>query len=49
METTFVADYDYECPYCHDILDDIGEKKKCRGCKREFKSFKLGGEEIEKY
>lgn len=49
MEVTFVADYDYECPYCHDMLDYEGEEKKCKGCGRKFKTFTLEGEQNEKY
>lgn len=49
METTFVADYDYECPYCMGQMDYVGEDKKCRECGKVFKVYTLEGEENEKY
>ena len=44
METTFVADYDYECPYCHGRLDYVegnDNEKMCESCKKKFKVFTL--------
>ena len=42
MEYTFVADYDYECPYCHartDYVEGTDEEKQCTECKRKVKVY----------
>lgn len=47
MEVTFVADYDYECPYCHGMLDYVegnDNKKECKDCKKKFKVFTMEAE-----
>lgn len=46
MEYTFIADYDYECPYCHQQLEDEGEERVCKNetCKGRFRTFTTIGE-----
>lgn len=49
METTFVTDYDYECPKkgCHgrlDYVDGKDDEKQCLNCKSKFKNFTLEAE-----
>lgn len=46
METTFITSYDYECPDCHKMLEDIeGEDIRIcnsEGCNgKKFKVFEV--------
>ena len=45
MEITFIKDTDYECPYCHNMLEDtenderICKSEICNG--RKYKVFEV--------
>lgn len=45
MEITFIASDDYECPYCHNMLEDTEDDMRIcnsEGCKgRKFKTFEV--------